>query len=446
MNKIVAICGPTAVGKTAYSIEIAKRFDGEIVSCDSMQLYKYMDIGSAKPSPDELNQVKHHLIGVVEPSEMFSVAKYKELANDAIDDIISRGKLPIIAGGTGLYLDALLFDLDFAAAPSDDSLRDELYKIAEEKGNLELHAILNECDPDSAKRIHPNNVRRVVRAIESAKSGNKLKDFAKDLSLNDKYEFILIGLRRDREELYERINRRVDILVEEGLFEEVKMLREMGLSESDISMKGIGYKEVLAYFDGEYDLETAIDTIKKNTRHFAKRQITWLKRYDDMKWFDLSESKDDKDSIRAGKKLIISNKSNKPDNIVMHEAEIYSKCEEFEALMPRFMRSFFIYLRGNVLPMTRLAYLRDINFFFEYLINQTDLTSAEKVADIKASELAELKAMDINLFLMKKAEIHMFTKIATRPWLEKNLHYRLCSNSFIEMKYSQRISQMDSIP
>lgn len=298
MNKIVAICGPTAVGKTAYSIEIAKKFDGEIVSCDSMQLYKYMDIGSAKPSLDELNQVKHHLIGIVDPSEMFSVAKYKELANDAIDDIISRGKLPIIAGGTGLYLDALLFDLDFAAEPSDDNLRDELYKIAEEKGNLELHAILNECDPDSAKRIHPNNVRRVVRAIESAKSGNKLKDFAKDLSLNDKYEFILIGLRRDREELYDRINRRVDVLVKEGLFEEVKMLREMGLSESDISMKGIGYKEVLAYFDGKYDLETAIDTIKKNTRHFAKRQITWLKRYDDMKWFDLSESKDDKDSIR----------------------------------------------------------------------------------------------------------------------------------------------------
>ena len=157
---------------------------------------------------------------------------------------------------------------------------------------------MQECDPCSAQRIHPNNVRRVVRAIESAKSGNKLKDFAKDLSLNDKYEFILIGLRRDREELYDRINRRVDVLVKEGLFEEVKMLREMGLSESDISMKGIGYKEVLAYFDGEYDLETAIDTIKKNTRHFAKRQITWLKRYDDMKWFDLSESKDDKDSIR----------------------------------------------------------------------------------------------------------------------------------------------------
>lgn len=298
MNKIVAICGPTAVGKTAYSIEIAKRFDGEIVSCDSMQLYKYMDIGSAKPSPDELNQVKHYLIGIVDPSEMFSVAKYKELASSSIDDILSRGKLPIIAGGTGLYLDALLFDLDFAAEPSDDNLRDELYKIAEEKGNLELHAILNECDPDSARRIHPNNVRRVVRAIESAKSGNKLKDFAKDLSLNDKYEFILVGLRRDREELYDRINMRVDVLVKEGLFEEVKMLREMGLSESDISMKGIGYKEVLAYFDGEYDLETAIDTIKKNTRHFAKRQITWLKRYDDMNWFDLSESKDDKDSIR----------------------------------------------------------------------------------------------------------------------------------------------------
>ena len=289
MNKLVAICGPTAVGKTAYSIEIAKRFDGEIVSCDSMQLYKYMDIGSAKPSLDELKQVKHHLIGVVEPSDNFSVAKYKELASASIDDILSRGKLPIIAGGTGLYLDALIFDLDFAAAPSDGSLRDELYKIAEEKGNLKLHAILHECDPDSAQRIHPNNVRRVVRAIESAKSGTKLKDFAKDLSLNDKYEFILVGLRRDREELYDRINRRVDILVEEGLFDEVEMLREMGLSESDISMKGIGYKEILKYIDGEIGLEEAIDLIKKETRHFAKRQITWFKREKEAIWLDIDD-------------------------------------------------------------------------------------------------------------------------------------------------------------
>ncbi|MDY6038101.1 MAG: tRNA (adenosine(37)-N6)-dimethylallyltransferase MiaA [Eubacterium sp.] len=297
INKILAICGPTAVGKTSFSIEIAKHFNGEIVSCDSMQLYKYMDIGSAKPSLEELNQVRHHLIGVVEPGEAFSVAKYKEMAAKAIDDISGRGLLPIMAGGTGLYLDALVFDLDFAAPPCDPKIRSELYEIAETKGNEYLHDMLKECDKAAASRIHPNNVRRVVRAIESAKSGVTLSNFSNDLKRSDKYEFVLIGLRRDRQELYDRINRRVDILIKNGLLDEVKRLKEMGLSETDIAMKGIGYKEILAYFEGKYDLEAAIDTIKKNTRHYAKRQLTWLKRYEDMKWFELSESMDEQKSL-----------------------------------------------------------------------------------------------------------------------------------------------------
>lgn len=297
INKILAICGPTAVGKTSFSIEIAEHFNGEIVSCDSMQLYKYMDIGSAKPSLEELNQVRHHLIGVVEPGEAFSVAKYKKMAVKAIDDISGRGLLPIMAGGTGLYLDALVFDLDFAAPPCDPKIRSELYEIAETKGNEYLHDMLKECDKAAASRIHPNNVRRVVRAIESAKSGVTLSNFSNDLKRSDKYEFVLIGLRRDRQELYDRINRRVDILIKNGLLDEVKRLKEMGLSETDIAMKGIGYKEILAYFEGKYDLEAAIDTIKKNTRHYAKRQLTWLKRYEDMKWFELSESMDEQKSL-----------------------------------------------------------------------------------------------------------------------------------------------------
>lgn len=297
INKILAICGPTAVGKTSFSIEIAKHFNGEIVSCDSMQLYKYMDIGSAKPSLEELNQVRHHLIGVVEPGEAFSVAKYKKMAAKAIDDISGRGLLPIMAGGTGLYLDALVFDLDFAAPPCDPKIRSELYEIAETKGNEYLHDMLKECDKAAASRIHPNNVRRVVRAIESAKSGVTLSNFSNDLKRSDKYEFVLIGLRRDRQELYDRINRRVDILIKNGLLDEVKRLKEMGLSETDIAMKGIGYKEILAYFEGKYDLEAAIDTIKKNTRHYAKRQLTWLKRYENMKWFELSESMDEQKSL-----------------------------------------------------------------------------------------------------------------------------------------------------
>ena len=292
-HKIVVICGPTAVGKTEISLKLAGDFNMEIVSCDSMQLYKYMDIGSAKPTKDELNAVPHHMIDVLDPTRDSCTAyMYSELARKAIDDIITRGKIPLIVGGTGLYMDSILYDIDFAASPTDEGERDELYRIAENEGTEALHSILRELDPESAERIHPNNIKRVVRAIESARLGQNINDFKRDFKLRVEYDPILIGLTREREELYDRINRRVDILMDMGLEEEVKALRDMGLTSSDYPMKGIGYKELMEYLDGNCSLEDAITAIKTNSRHYAKRQFTWFKRYDDMKWFDLTGVRD----------------------------------------------------------------------------------------------------------------------------------------------------------
>lgn len=289
MNKIYIVAGPTAVGKTEYAIEIAKALDGEIVSSDSMQLYKYMDIGSAKPTQEELSQVPHHLVDEIDPREKFSVAKYQKLARAAIDDIIARGKTPVIAGGTGLYINSIIYDMDFAAEPSDEKERDKLYAIAEEKGGQALHDILKEADPEAAERIHPNNIKKMVRAIESAKAGSKVPSFENSFKLYPSYDPVIIGLIRDRNELYARVNRRVDILFEMGLVNEVKGLMEMGLDAADISMKGIGYKEVIGYLNNEYDEAFCIDLIQKNTRHLAKKQLTWLKRYEGIRYFNLSE-------------------------------------------------------------------------------------------------------------------------------------------------------------
>jgi len=294
MNReIIVICGPTAVGKTKYAIETALHCNGEVVSCDSMQLYKYMDIGSAKPTPEEQAQVKHHLVDEIDPGEAFSVAKYQKLAKAAIEDIFSRRKTPVIAGGTGLYLNSLLYDMDFSAPPRDEAYREQLYKDAEEFGPIYLHNKLQLVDPDAAARIHPNNIKKVVRALEAAEEGNKVKDFSTELQPTKDYTAKLIGLTRDRTELYDRINLRVDMLIDMGLLEEVRKLLDMGLSEGDISMKGIGYKEIIGYYHGEYDLEEAIRLVKKNTRRYAKRQLTWFKRYDDMQWFDISTYEND---------------------------------------------------------------------------------------------------------------------------------------------------------
>ena len=274
MRQIIVVAGPTAVGKTKYAIEIAKAFDGEVVSCDSMQLYKYMDIGSAKPTAEEQAQVKHWLVDEIDPKDSFSVARYQEMAKACIEDIFSRGKTPVIGGGTGLYLNSLLYEMDFSNAPQDDELRQTLENEAELFGPEYLHNKLKEADPVAADRIHPNNVKKVIRALEGAISGNTITDFKNCQEKCKDYDTILIGLTRNRAELYDRINLRVDIMVEQGLFEEVEGLLQMGLEEADISMKGIGYKEIIGYFDGLYTKEEAIDLIKKNSRHLAKRQLT----------------------------------------------------------------------------------------------------------------------------------------------------------------------------
>ncbi len=294
MNKIIALAGPTAVGKTKFAIRLANEFDGEIVSCDSMQLYKYMNIGSAKPTAEEMSQARHHLVDMIDPREDFSAAMYQKLAKQAIADIFSRGKLPVVSGGTGLYLNSLLYDMDFSAPPQNPQYRQELLEIAEKQGGNVLHEMLAERDPQAAAAIHPNNSRKVIRALERLKEGEgRLRPFSSIRKETEDYGVLLIALTRNRPELYERINRRVDILVEQGLFEEVEMLMNMGLTIDNISMKGIGYKEIFEFFSGKYSREEAIDTIKKNTRHYAKKQLTWFRRYDKMNWYNISEYDND---------------------------------------------------------------------------------------------------------------------------------------------------------
>ena len=297
MRKLIAVAGPTAVGKTKYAIETAKAFNGEIVSCDSMQLYKYMNIGSAKPTPEEQAEVKHWLVDEIDPKEPFSVARYAQMAKAAIEDIFSRGKTPVIEGGTGLYLNSLLYEMDFSGASVDTELRDTLLNETELFGPEYIYNKLKEADPKAAERIHPNNVKKVIRALEGAISGKNIVDFKNCQEKCKDYDTILIGLTRNRPELYDRINQRVDIMIEEGLFHEVEELLEMGLDESDISMKGIGYKEIIGYFDGLYGQEEAIELIKKNSRHLAKRQLTWFRRYEDTKWFNLSEYESDEAAV-----------------------------------------------------------------------------------------------------------------------------------------------------
>lgn len=300
MNRQIAvIAGPTAVGKTKFAIEAAKALDGEIISCDSMQLYRYMDIGSAKPTPEEMAQAVHHLVDVIDPSQPFSAAMYQNMAKEAIEEVFSHGKLPIISGGTGLYLNTLIYDMDFSGADRDDRLRLELEEEARANGPEALHRRLEELDQDAAERIHPNNVKRVIRALEGALTGHNIRDFRECISKCKDYDINLIILSRNREELYDRINKRVDILVQEGLFEEVDCLMSRGLTEDDISMKGIGYKEIIGYFHGNYDKDETIDLIKKNTRHFAKRQITWFKRYKEAKWLNISSYTNDEQAAEV---------------------------------------------------------------------------------------------------------------------------------------------------
>lgn len=287
-NTVYIISGPTASGKSIISYYLAKRINGEIVNCDSIQLYKYMDIGSAKPSDKAMAEIPHHLYSIEDPSENMTVADFRKLALEAIDDILARGKTPIVCGGTGLYLNAILYDMDFGAVPDDEERRQELEKLAEERGSLYMHEYLQGLDPEAAARIHPNNTRKIIRAIEAYEYGKGIKDL-NDCVLNPDYDFKFFAITMEREWLYERINRRAARLITEGLVDEVTDLLRMGYTPDLPSMKGIGYKEIIGFLNGEYDLFDARELIQKNTRHYAKRQYTWLKRYDFVTWIDINK-------------------------------------------------------------------------------------------------------------------------------------------------------------
>lgn len=301
---ILILTGPTAVGKTALSIELAKVLGGEIISADSMQIYRKMDIGSAKISQEEMDSVVHHMIDVVDPDEDFSVADFHDMASQIISDIHKRGKLAIVTGGTGLYLNSLVYDMDFGGTNSDPSIRKELEEVLNDKGKDYLYSLLQDLSPDSAKRIHPNNTKRVIRAIEVYKTGGDMGDFSNDLKYNPKFDAKIIVLNRDRSILYDRINQRVDMMFDMGLLDEVKGLHQMGYTSQMQSMKGIGYKEVLEYFDGKMTLEESIDILKQGTRRYAKRQITWFKRYENALWLDLDKVTELDDQIEAIKDFI----------------------------------------------------------------------------------------------------------------------------------------------
>ena len=296
MKKIplVILTGPTAVGKTNLSIQLAKKLNMDIISADSMQIYKYMDIGSAKVTTNEMQGIKHYLIDEVNPDFSFSVSEFQKRANNYIDEIVKNNKIPLVTGGTGLYLNSLIYNMDFAKSDSDNKLRESLRLELEEKGIDYMHNKLKELDEEAANRIHKNNTKRVIRALEVCLSGKKMSDFSNDLKLNEKYEPIIIVLNRDRSHLYKRIDMRVDLMIKEGLEDEVKKLISMGYTKDLISMQGIGYKEIIKYLDGEYSYDEAIEIIKRDSRRYAKRQLTWFRRYKDAMWFDLDEYKDEK--------------------------------------------------------------------------------------------------------------------------------------------------------
>lgn len=291
MKKIplIILTGPTAVGKTSLSIELAKDLNAEIISADSMQIYKYMDIGSAKVTKEEMGGIVHHMIDEVTPDYNFSVSEFQKRSKEYIKQIADTGKNILVTGGTGLYLNSLIYNMDFAKSNSNSKLREELEKELEEKGIDHMHEKLKSLDSDASNRIHKNNTKRVIRALEVCLDGKKMQDFSNDLRYNEDYLPIIIVLNRDREILYNRINERVDIMMESGLVNEVKNLLDMGYTKDLVSMQGIGYKEIVKYIEGEYTLQEAIEIIKRDSRRYAKRQITWFKRYKNSKWFDLGE-------------------------------------------------------------------------------------------------------------------------------------------------------------
>lgn len=296
---LIILTGPTAVGKTELSIRLAKAVNGEIISADSIQVYKYMDIGSAKVTKEEMDGVKHYLIDVLEPTDEFNIYVFKKLAMEAIEEIYSKGKIPIIAGGTGFYIQSVLYDIEFSEEEGDRSYRHELEEKAAREGVSVIHKMLEEIDPKAALEIHENNLKRVIRALEYYhETGRRISEHNEEQRQKvSPYDYKYYVLNMAREKLYERINLRVDIMLENGLIDEVQKLKNMGYSKELVSMQGIGYKEIREYVDGNVTYDEAVETLKKNTRNFAKRQLTWFRREESVTWLNHEEFDCDKDRI-----------------------------------------------------------------------------------------------------------------------------------------------------
>ena len=289
---LIVIGGPTACGKTGFSIKLAKEIGGEIISADSMQVYRYMDIGTAKVTPEEADGVPHYLIDEFDPDEEYNVMLFQQKAKAYMEQIWAKGKVPILVGGTGFYINALLYDNDFTETDNDTSYREECYRLAQEQGPEVLYERLKEIDPEYAAIMHANNVKRVTRALEyHYLTGQKFSEHnAEQKKKETPYDAAVIILSMDREKLYERIELRIDIMMEQGLLEEVKGLLDKGYTPELVSMQGIGYKEFIPYFNGECTLEQAVTQLKTNTRRFAKRQLTWFRRQIEGLWVDMSSS------------------------------------------------------------------------------------------------------------------------------------------------------------
>ncbi|NLU53389.1 MAG: tRNA (adenosine(37)-N6)-dimethylallyltransferase MiaA [Clostridiaceae bacterium] len=291
MDKVIVIAGPTASGKTDLAIEFALKCNGEIISADSMQVYRGMDIGTAKPTLEERRGIPHYMLDVVDPDEEFSVAQFQQMAKECIKDILSRGKVPIVAGGTGLYINSLVYNITFSETIADWKYREHLQNIAREQGPLVLHDMLKKVDPISAQNIHPNNVKRVIRALEVFETtGRPISEHQKESrKIKPEYDYKIFGIEVERDVLYRRIEKRTDKMIQMGLYEEVEGLLKKGYSPDLVSLQGIGYKEIIMCIQGKCSLDEAIYNIKLGTKHLAKRQMTWFRKTEGLKWINAGE-------------------------------------------------------------------------------------------------------------------------------------------------------------
>ena len=290
-QKVIVICGPTASGKTALSIELAKKVNGEIVSCDSMQIYKEMDIGTAKPTVEEMQGIKHYMIGIISPNERYSVADYKKDAKKAIREILNKGKVPIVVGGTGLYIDSLIYEIEYQDIEFDKEYREYLEKEVKEKGLEELYNVAKEIDPEAIEKISKNDKKRILRILEiyHATGENKTEQERKSRQKEVEYDYKVYALNMDREKLYDRINKRVDKMIEEGLIQEVEKIYKK-YNDFPTAMQGLGYKEVVEYLEGKLTKEEMIEKIKQETRRYAKRQLTWFRKNKQTIWLDVGKN------------------------------------------------------------------------------------------------------------------------------------------------------------